>query len=93
MTDKKRVSPQFEGKEKDAIKDIFEVNLKAPQTTHKSIENDPQTTHNVGPLVKRHIRITDDDWQRLQIHFRSQSLTISAGIRMIIKEYMEREGI
>ena len=64
-----------------------------PQETHKGTTNDPQTTHDVGPLKKRHIRIADNDWQRLQDYFSSQGLSVSAGIRMIIKQYMSREGI
>ena len=39
------------------------------------------------------IRINADDKERLQIYFENRGLKLTQGIRMIIKEYMEREGI
>ena len=65
----------------------------SPQTHHNNTTNDPQQTHNTGPLIKRHIRISDNDWQRLQAHFQGKGLNMSAGLRMAIREYMSREGI
>jgi len=45
------------------------------------------------PLKQRQIRMSDTDWTWLQRHFLSKGLTISAGLRMIVKEYMSKERI
>ena len=39
------------------------------------------------------IRIDSQDRERLQRYFESRGLKLTQGIRMIIKEYMERQGI
>ncbi len=48
---------------------------------------------NTGPLKPLIIRLSGFDKERLEIHFHNKGLKLSAGIRMIIKEYMERQGI
>ena len=39
------------------------------------------------------IRIDNQDRERLQRYFKNRGLKLTQGIRMIIKEYMEKEGI
>ena len=39
------------------------------------------------------IRIDDRDRESLQRYFENRGLKLTQGIRMIIKEYMERQGI
>ena len=39
------------------------------------------------------IRLLPEDIQQLRFYFERRGITVSQGIRMIIKEYMEREGI
>ena len=39
------------------------------------------------------IRIDNKDRERLQRYFESQGLKLTQGIRMIIKDFMERQGI
>lgn len=70
--------------------------LKSGKTTHK---NSTDTTHkpdkqSTDNTLKRYdVRFNPDDWQALKMHFESQGLTISAGLRMIVKRYMKDEGI
>jgi len=39
------------------------------------------------------IRLTPEDKRNLREYFERRSLSLSQGIRMIIKEFMEREGV
>jgi len=39
------------------------------EVAHIRPTGDPLKTHDVGPLKKRHIRISDNDWQKLKAHF------------------------
>ena len=48
---------------------------------------------NTGPLKPLIIRLNEFDKKRLETHFHSKGLKLSAGIRMLIKEYMERQGV
>lgn len=41
-----------------------------------------------GPMPIRNIRISESDWQLLQQHFGSKGLSVSAGIRMVLREYL-----
>lgn len=41
-------------------------------------------------LKIRNIRIADSDWKRLKEHFSARGLSISAGIRFIVKEYLRQ---
>lgn len=45
---------------------------------------------NLEPFL---IRLSGKDKLKLRIYFHNKGLKLSQGIRMIVKEYMEREGI
>ena len=65
------------------------------QTTHKHSTDDTQTTHegSTNAVLKRYdVRFAPDDWDQLKRHFESKGLTISAGLRMIAKEYLGKKG-
>lgn len=44
-------------------------------------------------LKLRNFRMSDPDWEILQEHFEQKRIPVSSGIRMIIAEYMKREGL
>jgi hypothetical protein len=46
-----------------------------------------------GVLKPFLIRIGEFDLKRLKTHFQGKGLSVSAGLRMAIKIYMDREGI
>ena len=83
------------------VKDEFDMDsymsgknpTEASQKTHKQPTKAPQKAHRVENLQKYHIRLTESDWKVLQQHFEARGIKTSSGIRMIIKEYMERQGI
>lgn len=99
MTDKKRVTPQFEGEEKDTVKILMgdskpdKQNTERTQKEHKDNTKSTQRIHGDNTLDIHHIRIHKNDWNVLQQYFDGKGIKVSQGIRMIIKEYMEREGI
>jgi hypothetical protein len=43
-----------------------------------------------GPMLIRNIRISESDWQLLRQHFGSKRLSVSAGIRMVVKDYLQQ---
>ena len=45
------------------------------------------------PLKMFSLRLHRKDMELLRVYFKTMGLNLSTGIRMIIKEYMEREGI
>ena len=45
------------------------------------------------PLVQRQVRLTDSDWKALQAHFQDRGLSVSGGIRFVLREYMRKNGI
>jgi len=84
----------------DLMGEFLEGPTKTPQTTHKSTTETPRKPHGQptktpqrGTLQKYHIRLYEGDWNRLKDHFEAKGLPVSSGIRMIIKEFMEREGV
>ncbi len=64
-----------------------------PTKTPRKVHRRPTKTPQRGALQKYHIRLHEEDWNRLKDHFETKGLSASSGIRMIIKEFMEREGI
>lgn len=46
-----------------------------------------------GPMTLRNIRFPDRDWQLLKAHFADKGLALAAGLRMVVREYMDREGL
>lgn len=45
------------------------------------------------PMVPRMIRMPDRQWTRLKTHFRSRGMSVSAGIRMVLHDWMADQGI
>ena len=41
-------------------------------------------------LKIRNIRMANSDWKRLKEHFAARGLSVSAGIRFIVKEYLRQ---
>lgn len=61
------------------------------QTPDKHSTNDTQTTHihSTSNTLKRYdVRLDPDDWEWLKAHFKTRGLSVSAGLRMIVKEYI-----
>ena len=67
---------------KDILSEIVKGDTKSTQEVHKD-----------DTLEIHHIRIHKNDWKALQQYFEGKGIKVSQGIRMIIKEYMERQGI
>jgi len=68
---------------------------KAPTQGEKIREKMEQTglRKKAGKKVLRSLRLDPDDWDRLAVHFEGIGLGISAGLRMVIREYMRKEGL
>ena len=69
---------------------------KDTQQPTEASTNTPQTPdiHSTKAALKRYdVRFAPDDWKWLKSHFRTKGLTVSAGLRMIVKEYIGREGV
>ena len=68
------------------------------KTLQEKIETDvksrnlPQKVQKTN-LKQRNIRMSDNDWILLRNHFQRKCLSISAGLRMIAKDYMEQQGL
>ncbi len=84
----------------DLMGEFLEGPTKTPQTTHENTTETPRKTHRrptktpqKEALQKYHIRLHEGDWNRLKDHFESKGLPVSSGIRMIIREYLDREGV
>ena len=60
-----------------------------PQKTHR--EDTKGTQRDNMKIYK--LRFQGEDWEALKQHFEGKGIKVSQGIRMIIKEYMEKEGI
>lgn len=63
------------------------------QKEHNSNTKSIQKVHKNNTLDIHHIRIHKNDWKVLGQHFEGKGLKVSQGIRMIIKEYLEKEGV
>lgn len=44
-------------------------------------------------LTQHNFRMDENDYRRLQKHFDNLGVGVGSGIRMIIKKYMQSEGI
>ncbi len=99
MTDNKRVSSQFEDEQKDAVDILMggskpdKQNTERTQQEHRDNTKSTQRVHEDNTLDIHHIRIHRADWNALQRCFEGKGIKASQGIRMIIKEYLEKEGI
>jgi|GEM_PF-2839871 hypothetical protein len=71
--------------------------LKSRKATQKATESSTDDTqaphkHSTGNTLKRYdVRFNPDDWEWLKQHFEAKGLTVSAGLRMIVKEYLTKE--
>lgn len=99
MTDKKRVSSQFDGEKKDAV-EILMGGSKQPQRGQKRGNkgvNEGLKGGNIGvsktPMKKYNIWLHGEDWNALKGYFDNKGIPVRTGIRSIIKEYMKKEGI
>ena len=43
-----------------------------------------------APLKVRNIRMSDTDWMRLKQFFAQRGISVSSGIRMIVREYLRQ---
>jgi hypothetical protein len=44
-------------------------------------------------LKIRNFRMSDDDWSILEKHFKDRRIQIASGIRMVLVEYMKKQGL
>lgn len=51
-------------------------------------ESGLHTSTSDGPLKVRNIRMSDADWNRLKHFFGERGISVSAGIRMIVREHL-----
>jgi hypothetical protein len=51
-------------------------------------ESGLHSTSSEGPLKVRNIRMSDADWNRLKRFFQERGISVSAGIRMVVREYL-----
>jgi len=51
-------------------------------------ESGLHSTLSDGPLKVRNIRMSDPDWNRLRHFFGERGISVSAGIRMIVREHL-----
>lgn len=51
-------------------------------------ESGLNTAPSEGPLKVRSIRMSDADWTRLKHFFNERGISVSAGIRMVVREYL-----
>ena len=108
MTARKKIPGQFDEGEKmgkglaDITKKIVEESEKRKKITttegtqSEHIENTERTRfkkYKKTDLETFSIRLSPEDKRRLQRYFESRDIALSQGIRIIIKDYMERQGM
>ncbi len=67
---------------KDILSEIVKGDTKSTQEVHKD-----------DTLEIHHIRIHKNDWKVLKQYFEGKGIKVSQGIRMIIRDFVGREGI
>jgi len=50
------------------------------------------TVEDEKKLKIRNFRISDDDWEKVEAVFREKRIPTATGIRMVLMEYVKREG-
>ena len=73
--------------------DKHEPHPEAPQEPHEVPTGIPHTAHERATMKKYHIRFQEQDWDALQRHFEARGISISAGIRMVVLDYIAKEGL
>jgi hypothetical protein len=68
--------------------DINKANIATEQKARNLKRKDT-----LEPMKQHNFRMKDSEYRRLQEHFEDIGLTIGAGIRMVLKEYMNRKRI
>ena len=62
-----------------------------PQRVRTGSVPDPIRGHTgSAPVRERRVRMSDEDWEWLRAHFEAKGIAVSAGLRMIVREYMDR---
>ncbi len=59
----------------------------------KGISRETELLKKDEPLKMFSLRLNRKDMEHLRTYFKTMGLNLSTGIRMIIKEYMERQGV
>ena len=68
----------------DALSSISEsIRRQVKETGLASVSSDT-------PLKVRNIRMSDTDWTRLKQFFAHRGISVSSGIRMIVREYLRQ---
>ena len=99
MTDKKRVSSQFEGEKKDAVDILMggsKPSKEGQKRGNKGVKEGQKRGSkgvNKAPMKKYNIWLHGEDWNALKGYFENKGIPVRTGIRSIIKEYMERQGV
>jgi len=44
-------------------------------------------------LKIRNFRMNDEDWRTLENHFKERRLQVGSGIRMVLIEYLKKQGL
>lgn len=65
----------------------------ADQEPTKSTQEEDFSKRRPTELERISIRLRPEDIERLREYFESRDLTLSQGIRTVIKDFMERQGI
>ncbi len=73
--------------------DLFEQMVPPKAVDRASADSEGERVHHREPLNPRIVRMTDTMWRRLEARFTAQGLSTSAGIRMVLSEYLNTERI
>ncbi len=99
MTDKKRVSSQFEDEKKDAVDILMGGSKPAQEGQERGKKGATRGQEkgskgvNKAPMKKYNIWLNGEDWNALKWYFDNKGIPVRTGIRSIIKDFMERQGI
>lgn len=78
----------------DAIHDIMDIPGEGQSTPPPEAPQMQMKMKQRKENLKQHnFRMKDSEWNRLKDHFYNKGLSIASGLRMIILEYMKKEGI
>ena len=63
-----------------------------PQTTHRQTTKKPapRKTDKRTTMKKYHVRFQEQDWAALRRHFEARGISVSAGLRMVVLDYMAK---
>jgi len=77
------------------LKDDFDIDsfMRGERGATGETPSRPPKEGQKGPMRKRNIRLRDADWKALKEHFEAQGIPVSAGIRMVLVQYMKSKGL